>query len=49
MEVLEDLIKCLGKRKRAQNGAKTGKCFTKCFTMFYQNAKVGKHLVKHPR
>jgi hypothetical protein len=49
MEVLEDLIKCLGKRKWAQNGAKTDKCFTKCFTMFYPNAKVGKHLVKHPK
>jgi hypothetical protein len=49
MEVLEDLIKCLGKRKRAQNGAKTDKCLTKCFTMFYQNAKMVKHLVKHPR
>ena len=42
MEVLRKSGEMNGKRKVAQNGSKTGKCFTKCFTTFHQKAEMVK-------
>ena len=44
MGVSEDFEDWERRRKMAQNGAKREKCFTKCFTMFHQEADLVKHL-----